>query len=113
MVAQPARSAEAACSEAQYEFIVSDAPNVVFQAGAGAGKTWAGVCKALIRYEISDECIGCTLCAQACPADAIAMRAHEVHEVDHELCVKCGTCVGVCPIRAVHVTSAGALTEGS
>ncbi|NLJ61627.1 MAG: hypothetical protein GX338_11850 [Firmicutes bacterium] len=49
MVAQPARSAEAACSEAQYEFIVSDAPNVVFQAGAGAGKTWAGVCKALLN----------------------------------------------------------------
>ena len=63
------------------------------------------MCKALIHYAINDECIGCTLCAQACPADAIPMRPHEVHEIDQERCVKCGTCVGVCPVDAVEVKS--------
>lgn len=71
------------------------------------GRCPAGACSALIHYEITDECIGCTLCSQACPADAIPMRPHEVHEIDQELCVKCGTCVGVCPVGAVEVRSDG------
>ncbi len=37
------------------------------------GKCPAGKCTQLIRYEITDDCIGCTLCAQDCPVDAIAM----------------------------------------
>jgi len=68
-----------------------------------AGRCPAGVCKALITYEITDDCIGCTLCAQHCPADAIAMKPYEKHEIDMEKCIRCGTCKQTCPAEAVVV----------
>jgi NADH-quinone oxidoreductase subunit F len=68
-----------------------------------AGRCPAGVCKALVTYRITDDCIGCTRCAQHCPADAIAMRPYEKQEIDPEKCVRCGTCRSVCPSDAVRV----------
>ena len=67
------------------------------------GRCPARRCKALIKYSITDECIGCTLCAQHCPADAIEMRPYEKHEVIDEKCTRCGTCKVVCPCDAVRV----------
>ncbi len=61
----------------------------------------AGKCTELIKYEITDDCIGCTLCAQDCPVDAIAFKPHEKHEVNNELCIKCDGCRQVCPENAV------------
>ena len=68
-----------------------------------AGRCPAGVCKALITYSITDDCIGCTRCAQHCPADAIEMRPYEKHEIDPDKCVRCGTCLATCPADAVKV----------
>ena len=65
------------------------------------GECPAGKCTDLIRYEITDDCIGCTLCAQDCPVDAIAFKPHEKHVVDNELCIKCDGCKQVCPENAV------------
>jgi ferredoxin len=65
----------------------------------------AGRCRALIRYAVSEDCIGCTRCAQHCPADAIAMRPYERHEIDPAKCIRCGTCASVCPQGAVRVES--------
>jgi len=67
------------------------------------GECPAGKCKELIKYEITDDCIGCTLCAQDCPVDAIAFKPHEKHEVDNELCIQCDGCRQVCPENAVIV----------
>ncbi len=63
----------------------------------------AGKCKALITYSVTDNCIGCTLCAQHCPVDAIAMKPYQKHEIDAEKCIRCGTCKQVCPADAVKV----------
>ncbi|HOX39415.1 MAG TPA: NAD(P)H-dependent oxidoreductase subunit E [Candidatus Brocadiia bacterium] len=68
-----------------------------------AGRCPAKRCRALIRYSISDKCIGCTICAQRCQAGAIEMRPYERHEIDQTKCVKCGTCGTVCPAHAVNV----------
>jgi NADH-quinone oxidoreductase subunit F len=68
-----------------------------------AGRCPAGKCKALATYSITDDCIGCTLCAQHCPADAIELRPYEKHAIDSDLCVRCGTCLAVCPSGAVKV----------
>jgi len=67
------------------------------------GRCPAGRCKALVKYSINDDCIGCTLCSQNCPADAIGFRPYERHEIDNDLCIRCGTCRGVCPSGAVEV----------
>jgi NADH-quinone oxidoreductase subunit F len=63
----------------------------------------AGRCKALITYSVTDDCIGCTLCAQHCPADAIEMKPYEKHETDVEKCIRCGTCKNICPADAIKV----------
>jgi len=63
----------------------------------------AGKCKALIVYSVTDDCIGCTLCAQHCPVNAIEMKPYEKHEIDAGKCVRCGTCKNICPADAVEV----------
>ncbi len=62
-----------------------------------------GKCTGLITYSVNDNCIGCTLCAQKCPTDAIAFKPHEKHEIDTELCIKCDACRQVCPEDAIDV----------
>ena len=68
----------------------------------------AGRCPALIRYRVTDNCIGCTLCAQACPVGAIAYRPYQKHEVDEHLCTRCDMCRQVCQDDAIEVIFRGA-----
>jgi len=70
-----------------------------------AGRCPAGRCPALIRYRVNGNCIGCTLCAQACPVGAIAYRPYEKHEVDERLCTRCDMCRQACQDDAIEVVS--------
>ena len=63
----------------------------------------AGRCPSLIRYRVTDNCIGCTLCAQACPVGAIAYRPYERHAVDDQLCTRCDMCRQACQDDAIEV----------
>ncbi|MBK4736953.1 electron transport complex subunit RsxB [Noviherbaspirillum pedocola] len=46
-------------------------------------------------------CIGCTLCIQACPVDAIVGAAKQMHTVLPELCTGCDLCVAPCPVDCI------------
>ncbi|WP_316685081.1 electron transport complex subunit RsxB [Undibacterium sp. Jales W-56] len=46
-------------------------------------------------------CIGCTLCIQACPVDAILGAAKQMHTVLPSLCTGCDLCVAPCPVDCI------------
>lgn len=55
------------------------------------------------RVAVIDEtsCIGCTLCIQACPVDAILGAAKQMHTVIAKECTGCDLCVSPCPVDCI------------
>lgn len=81
----------------------------------------------LNRYEDGlEKCIGCELCAWACPADAIFVEAGsnttenqvspgerfgKVYQINYLRCIFCGFCIEACPTRALTMTDDFELSE--
>jgi electron transport complex protein RnfB len=47
------------------------------------------------------RCIGCTLCIEACPVDAIVGARGLMHAVVEPWCVGCRLCVPPCPVDCI------------
>lgn len=56
-----------------------------------------------LQVAVIDEqfCIGCTLCIQACPVDAIIGASKLMHTVLPEQCTGCDLCVAPCPVDCI------------
>jgi electron transport complex protein RnfB len=57
-------------------------------------------------------CIGCTLCIQACPVDAIIGAAKQMHTILPDLCTGCDLCVAPCPVDCISMIEVTAPLTG-
>ena len=59
-----------------------------------------------------DWCIGCTLCLDACPTDAIVGASKRMHTVIEEHCTGCALCLPVCPIDCIAMVAVSGVATG-
>ncbi|OGT18941.1 MAG: electron transport complex subunit RsxB [Gammaproteobacteria bacterium RBG_16_57_12] len=56
-----------------------------------------------VAYIHEHLCIGCTLCIQACPVDAILGAAKQMHTIIEKECTGCELCVAPCPVNCIEM----------
>ena len=75
-----------------------------YEAHVQEKKCPAGVCTALISYDINEElCTGCGACIKVCPHEAISGEKKKPHRINQDMCTKCGSCINVCKFAAIEV----------
>ena len=65
-----------------------------------------------VVYIEEATCIGCTLCIQACPVDAIVGAPKRMHAVIEADCTGCELCLPVCPMDCIALEDASAGATG-
>jgi len=53
-----------------------------------------------MAYKITDACVSCGLCKDACPVEAIS-EGSPTYVIDASKCVDCGSCASECPNSAI------------
>jgi electron transport complex protein RnfB len=54
-----------------------------------------------VAFIDEQTCIGCTLCIQACPVDAIVGAAKQMHTIIARECTGCELCIAPCPVDCI------------
>jgi H+/Na+-translocating ferredoxin:NAD+ oxidoreductase subunit B len=62
--------------------------------------------RAAVALIDESRCIGCTLCIDACPVDAIVGAAQLMHTVVEPWCIGCELCVPPCPVDCIEMLPA-------
>ena len=52
-----------------------------------------------MAYKITDDCVSCGACVDACPVGAISAGDTQ-YVIDADMCIECGACEGACPVGA-------------
>lgn len=60
-----------------------------------------------VAFIDEQTCIGCTLCIQACPVDAIAGAAKQMHTIIAAECTGCELCLPPCPVDCITMETIG------
>jgi electron transport complex protein RnfB len=60
-----------------------------------------------VAFIDENTCIGCTLCIQACPVDAILGAAKQMHTIIAQECTGCELCVPPCPVDCISMMPIG------
>jgi len=59
-----------------------------------------------VAFIDENVCIGCTLCLQACPVDAIAGASKQMHTIIAQQCTGCELCIAPCPVDCISMLPA-------
>ena len=55
-----------------------------------------------MTYEITNRCVGCGVCKQICPVEAITGKQKKRHRIDESICIACGACGRICPHGSIN-----------
>ena len=61
---------------------------------------------ARVAFIDEQRCVGCAICLEACPVDAIVGAARQMHTVVASLCTGCELCLAPCPVDCIDMRAA-------